>query len=83
MSVRDDSNDFAQTGLTGVLHELMRTSDHGYVRVLADGWRGELVSQRPVAGTGPFVEFQRGTGLTLHHNTPDDTRVEEYRLPRV
>jgi hypothetical protein len=83
MTIQDDREEFQKTGLVGLLNDLMRSSDQGFARVLPGGWRGELVDERPSPGSGPFIEYRRGSALMLHHNSPENQTVEEYRLPRI
>jgi hypothetical protein len=81
MTVREDREEFRSTGLQGALRQLMAATDEGFVRVLSEGWRGEIVPQRPEPGTGPFIHYRRGHPLLRYRNqSAGDPEVEEYRL---
>lgn len=81
MSIREDREELETTGVQGLLRSIIAIADEGFVRVLPGGWRGEIVSARPVPGSGPFIHFRRGEPLYLHRNaTIEDQAVEEYRL---
>jgi hypothetical protein len=81
VTVREDADEFRSTGLQGTVRQMIASSDEGYVRIVADGWRGEIMAQRPEPGTGPFIHYRRGQPLLRYRNaTAADTNVEEYRL---
>ena len=94
MSIREDKEEFASTGLNGAIRELMSEHDEGFVRILAGGWRGDIVLSRPEPGSGPYIAFRRGEPLIRHMNEfADDERtdlqldplrqgVQQHKLPR-
>jgi hypothetical protein len=84
LSVQEDREEFAISGLSGVVMRLMAEAGEGFVRILSDGWRGERVASRPDAGSGPYIHYRLGFPLMKHFNeAPDDDRAEEFRLPKV
>lgn len=84
MSIREDREEFENSGLWGPVSRLMAEADEGFVRILSNGWRGERVDARPPAGSGPYIHFRRGFALMKHFNeAADDDRTEEYSPPKL
>lgn len=82
MGVREDRDEFENTGLPGTVKQLMREREAGFVRIEGNGWRGTIVETRPAPGSGPYIEYRRGYPLLRYSNASvEDQRSEEYRLP--
>lgn len=81
MGIREDREEFNNTGLRGLLKQSMSTKEEGYIRVLEGGWRGVEVSERPAPGSGPFLHFRRGFPVMEFSNShPGDVATKEFRV---
>ena len=81
MGIKEDREDFNSTGVRGQLRRLMREGDEGFIRELPGGWNGEIVSERPAPGSGPYLHFRRGEPVLRYSNqSPEDGSFEEYRV---
>jgi len=81
MSLIEDSENFNDTGLRGLLNAAMKEHSEGYIRELPGGWRGEEISQRPAPGSGHFLHYRQGHGVLRYSNEyPLDERVSEFRV---
>ena len=81
MGVREDREEFNNTGLRGLLREVMRNKDEAFVRVLDGGWRGTEVPERPTPGSGPYLHFRRGFPvMEFSNSSAADTSCKEFRV---
>ena len=80
MGIKEDRDDFNNTGWRGALRRLMANKDEGFVRLDPGGWTGDEVPDRPAPGSGPFIHFRRGyPPMRYRNSTPDDQAREELR----
>lgn len=81
MSIREDREDFNQSGLRGLLRRLMTEKDEAFVRILEGGWRGEEASEKPAPGTGPYLHYRKGDAVREYSNASiTDKGFKEYRV---
>lgn len=81
MGVREDREEFNNSGLRGLLREVMRNKDEAFVRVLEGGWRGAEVPERPMPGSGPYLHFRRGFPvMEFSNSSAADTSSKEFRV---
>jgi hypothetical protein len=81
MGIKSDREDFNTTGIRGLLKRVMRERDEGFIRELPGGWRGEVVAERPVPGSGPYLHFRRGFPVMRYSNASlDDRASSEYQI---
>jgi hypothetical protein len=81
MGINEDRDEFNSTGIRGLLRQVMRTTDEAFVRELPGGWRGEIVSERPSPGSGPYLHFRRGFPVLRYDNaSPEDKSTSEFRV---
>lgn len=81
MGIKEDTKDFNNTGLRGLLRETMKTTDEAFIRILPGGWRGEVVAERPTPGLGPYLHYRRGYAVLEYSNsTASDRRSREFRV---
>jgi hypothetical protein len=81
MGIKEDRDEFNGTGLRGLLRQVMTTTDESFVRELPCGWRGEIVSERPAPGSGPYLHYRRGFPVLRYKNaSPKDKSTSEFRI---
>jgi hypothetical protein len=81
MGINEDREEFNNSGLRGLLKEIMKNKDEAFIRILDGGWRGEEVKERPAPGTGPYLHFRRGAPvLEFSNSSPDDESHKEFRV---
>ena len=81
MTIEEDREEFNGTGLRGMLQDLMKSGDEGFVRELPDGWRGEAASERPAPGSGPYLHYRQGYAVLRYDNEhSSDQRFSEYKV---
>ena len=81
MGIKEDREDFNQSGLRGLLRRLMEEKDEVFVRILEEGWRGEEVSERPAPGTGPYLHYRKGYVVMKYLNaSTGDKTSKEFRI---
>jgi hypothetical protein len=81
MGIREDREDFNQSGLRGLLRRLMTEKDEAFVRILEGGWRGEEASERPAPGTGPYLHYRKGYAVIQYSNASiGDEGFKEFRV---
>lgn len=79
MGIKEDRNDFNNTGLRGVLKKVMEKQDEGFVRILERGWRGEEVPEMPAPGSGAYLHYVKGYPVLKYFNaTANDQSFEEF-----
>ena len=82
MGIKEDREDFNQSGLRGLMRRLMEEKDEAFVRILEGGWRGEEAAERPAPGTGPYLHYRKGYAVMKYLNasigdkTSKDFRIE-------
>ncbi|MFA6147006.1 MAG: hypothetical protein WC899_02225 [bacterium] len=75
MGIKEDKEDFNETGLLGVLRKLMTERDEGFIKVLEGEWRGEVILERPALGSGPYLHYKKGSGVVKYRNySVEDTQ---------
>ena len=76
MGIQEDRDEFNTTGLRGVLGRAMATTDEAFIKITQGGHQGELVSERPPAGSGSFLHYRRGEAVYEYRNASagDDSR---------
>lgn len=80
MGIQEDRDEFNNTGIRGLLKKLMREGDEGFIRELTGSWRGEIVPDRPLPGTGPYLHYRRGFAVVRYSNSStDDHASSEFR----
>lgn len=81
MGIPEDRDDFNQSGLRGLLRQLMKEKDEAFVRILDGGYRGEEAQERPAPGTGPYLHYRRGYAVLQHSNaSTGDHASKEFRV---
>lgn len=81
MGIKEDREDFNQSGLRGLLRQLMKEKDEAFVRILAGGWRGEEAQERPAPGTGPYLHYRKGYAVIEYSNaSTGDNAFKEFRV---
>lgn len=81
MGIKEDREDFNQSGLRGLLRRLMKKKDEGFVRILEGGWRGKEVPQRPAPGIGPYLHYRKGYAVMEYSNaSTGDKTSKEFRI---
>jgi hypothetical protein len=81
MGIREDLEDFNQSGLRGLLRRLMTEKDEAFVRILEGGWQGEEASERPAPGTGPYLHYRKGYAVIEYSNaSTGDEDSKEFRI---
>jgi len=80
MGVREDREEFNTTGLRGLLRQVMSERDEAFIKELSGGWQGELLSERPPSGSGPYLHYKRGSGVLRYSNaSPEDNAFTYYQ----
>lgn len=80
MGIKEDRDEFNNTGIRDLLKTLMRESEEGFIRELPGGWSGEIVSARPKPGSGPFLHYRRGYPVLRYSNaSPEDNASSEFK----
>lgn len=81
MGIKEDREDFNQSGLRGLLRRLMKEKDEAVVKILEGGWKGEEIVERPAPGTGPYLHYRKGYAVMEHLNTSiGDKTTKEFRI---
>lgn len=80
MTVREDRDEFANSGVQGLVKRLLSLGNEGYVLIAEGGWRGTIVSDRPALGQGAFVHVVPGDAPQLFANAAADERGSDYVL---
>ncbi len=81
MSIKEDRDEFNQTGLRAILRRLMKEKDEIFIKILDGGWRGEEITMRPAPGTGPYLHYRKGYPVLEYSNVlPTDTAFKEFRV---
>lgn len=81
VGIKEDREDFNNTGLRGLLKQIMKAKDESFIRILPGGWRGEEVSERPAPGSGPYLHFRRGYPVLEFSNaSSDDQSHREFKI---
>jgi hypothetical protein len=81
MGIKEDREEFNQSGLRGLLRRLMKEKDEAFVRILEGGWRGEEVAARPASGTGPYLHYRKGFAVIEYSNTSTgDKIIKDFRI---
>ncbi|CAB3801424.1 hypothetical protein [Pararobbsia alpina] len=78
MGIQEDKEDLNRTGIRGVVRELRQNRQTAYIRELDGGWRGEVVSDKPALGTGPYLYVAVGEPVLRFENNKIDEQPTEY-----
>jgi hypothetical protein len=68
VGIKEDRDEFNNTGIRGLLKKLMREVDEGFIRELPGGWHGEIVFEHPAPGAGPYLHYRRGFAVLRYTN---------------
>jgi hypothetical protein len=80
MGVREDREEFNTTGLRGLLRRVMSEREEAFIKELPGGWQGELLSERPPPGSGPYLHYKRGNEVLRYSNaSPEDNAFTYYK----
>lgn len=80
MGIEEDREEINATGVRGLLRQIMSRQDEGFIREFPGGWRGEIISERPLAGSGPYLHFRRGYEIRRYSNVSrEDNSFTVYR----
>lgn len=59
----------------------MRNCDEAFIKETSGGWHGELLANKPDEGSGPYIHFKVGFGVTKYYNEKiGDNRSESFRI---
>jgi hypothetical protein len=81
MGIKEDREDFNQSGIRGLLRRLMKEKDEAFVRILEGGWWGKEVAERPAPGSGPYLHYRKGDAVREYSNASiTEKGFKEYRV---
>lgn len=81
MGIKEDREEFNQSGLRGLLRRLMAEKDEAFVKILEGGWRGQEVAGRPAPGTGPYLHYRKGYAVLEYSNASiEDRSSKTFRI---
>lgn len=68
MTIKDDQEDFNNSGLRGIVRRLRKTGSISYVIETEGGWNGRVVATKPKLGTEPFLCIEPGCPVLRYEN---------------
>ena len=81
MGIKEDQEDFNETGLRGLLRRIMKEKDEAFIKILNGGWKGVEVPEKPSPGSGPYLHYRKGYSVLEYSNeSPTDSGYKNFRI---
>ena len=75
MTIKEDRDDFNQSGLLGIIRKLRIEGRSGFILLEKGNWRGKLVPDRPSLISGQYLEVRPGNPAMLFRNLNDAKEI--------